>query len=756
MPYAAIPTGDVLTNNYTLDVALGGNLTVSGAITSLKNIIFPSDDQFSIGSPTFRVKHIYAAENITGGVFIGDGSGLTNLSGVGSGSGTFNYTALTNKPQSILNVQTNNAQSLTNLPGSSVVGGVNISSNLYGAGIPALVVNTQGLSTVKFETNSVNFGNAARSNANIHIKDGALWMPSAGWGAAGSFSGNGYSGIIGWGNVPGVGNNTPPADNSGSSPWAKLSAFWYWGGAVDHPAGNPWAILTAPNVRIEEGSAGVLAYNGTVELGNEDFFGKVEINYTPTANAVGEDLNVMGLSHPLQFRAKYNVAGTAGWSAPAIQSRGTTNGAGYGPGGDPLSMGELDFLTYPRIPNGAYSTNAWTTYPGRVVGTMRTNGWNLRGNLIQEQSSTSYLVTNITMDFLAAQAQTITLNGVGTNTFSVTNQYGGATNFEPRVFRLLTGGIPRDFIWPLSWTVISESGTTFLPPQVGAQKVIHLKMESWDLGSTNIIVHFGIGTDNSFAYDADAATFFTRSGITDNTQKYAVDFLAKALKANNLWTNIAALYPFVGGTTNSHAVNLKSTSYPITFTVAGVTHNANGITGNGSSGSGNTGIDPRTVLGAAGRSNAHCIVYCRTQSRTSGQRDFATTTTTGGTFRFGIFNDATSFAVDGPNNADTSSYDNLAGDFRGMLGWSRPGVDPNSWFTVTRSAVTSRSSASTGIPTGKNLLLLARSFEGFSDDSYSSANLAFASVGWGYTSNELFLVRQIVDNYQNILGRKTP
>jgi hypothetical protein len=37
-----------------------------------------------------------------------------------------------------------------------------------------------------------------------------------------------------------------------------------------------------------------------------------------------------------------------------------------------------------------------------------------------------------------------------------------------------------------------------------------------------------------------------------------------------------------------------------------------------------------------------------------------------------------------------------------------------------------------------------------------AANLAFASVGYGFTTNQFATLKTIVDNYQAILGRNVP
>jgi hypothetical protein len=85
--------------------------------------------------------------------------------------------------------------------------------------------------------------------------------------------------------------------------------------------------------------------------------------------------------------------------------------------------------------------------------------------------------------------------------------------------------------------------------------------------------------------DPDAQAFITAAGITDPTQQSAINTLVVGLKDDGLWTNMQALYPFVGGTATQHKYNLKDprdldAAYRLSFS-GGWTHNADGITGNG-------------------------------------------------------------------------------------------------------------------------------------------------------------------------------
>jgi hypothetical protein len=93
------------------------------------------------------------------------------------------------------------------------------------------------------------------------------------------------------------------------------------------------------------------------------------------------------------------------------------------------------------------------------------------------------------------------------------------------------------------------------------------------------------GVTPSLPFDPDAQAFITAAGITDPTQQNAINNLVIGLKADNLWTEMNAIYPFVGGTATQHKYNLKdprdlNAAYRLTFG-GGWVHNQNGATGNG-------------------------------------------------------------------------------------------------------------------------------------------------------------------------------
>jgi hypothetical protein len=115
------------------------------------------------------------------------------------------------------------------------------------------------------------------------------------------------------------------------------------------------------------------------------------------------------------------------------------------------------------------------------------------------------------------------------------------------------------------------------------------------------------------AYDPDAQAFITAAGLTDNTQKSAVNTLVLSLKANNIWQKFKAIYPFVGGTATTHKFNLinpadTNAAFRLVFN-GGWTHSTNGALPNGTNGYANTFLTPSTNLTL---NSTHLSYYSRT------------------------------------------------------------------------------------------------------------------------------------------------
>lgn len=126
----------------------------------------------------------------------------------------------------------------------------------------------------------------------------------------------------------------------------------------------------------------------------------------------------------------------------------------------------------------------------------------------------------------------------------------------------------------------------------------------------NAIINFyGQNKLKAAGFDADAQAFFNAANITDTNEKDAVNDLVVDLKATNLWSEMYAIYPFVGQTSDSCKYNLKDPrdaddAYRLTYI------GTNSFTNLGLSQSGTSGADSKFILANAGvTSSLACGVY---------------------------------------------------------------------------------------------------------------------------------------------------
>jgi hypothetical protein len=104
------------------------------------------------------------------------------------------------------------------------------------------------------------------------------------------------------------------------------------------------------------------------------------------------------------------------------------------------------------------------------AGDVMTNGWNLRGRLVQEHRASTG-ATNVVLDMSLARGFTVTLTGNASIT--LTNLSGAQADFEERSIWLKSGGARRTIVFPqggLRWA--SESGPAAAPAAVEAGEAL--------------------------------------------------------------------------------------------------------------------------------------------------------------------------------------------------------------------------------------------------------------------------------------------
>lgn len=114
-----------------------------------------------------------------------------------------------------------------------------------------------------------------------------------------------------------------------------------------------------------------------------------------------------------------------------------------------------------------------------------------------------------------------------------------------------------------------------------------------------------------------ADAFLAATGITDSTIVDAINTLVHNLQYFGLWGKMEALYPFVGGTAETHKFNLinpldTNEAFRLAFN-GGWTHDSNGVTPNG--GYANTFLRPYQVLN---QNSTHLSIYSSTEIEEDG------------------------------------------------------------------------------------------------------------------------------------------
>jgi hypothetical protein len=240
--------------------------------------------------------------------------------------------------------------------------------------------------------------------------------------------------------------------------------------------------------------------------------------------------------------------------------------------------------------------------------------------------------------------------------------------------------------------------------------------------------------------DPDAIAFIAAAGITDLVQKAAITTLVLQLKSDAIWSKFQAIYPLVGGTAFTHKFNLinpldTNAAFRLLFS-GGVTHNANGITGNGTNGKASTFYQPSV---SATQNSASLSFYSRTNN-TSSVVDMDTGSTSN---RFGSYIYTTDWYATLNQATPPSS---AAGGSLGMFEASR--VSSTEIRKRKNGAFIVAETVTSNAPTSNILSLMSTGAS-----LYSNRNYAFFSVGTHLDDTESANFYAAVQAFQTSLGR---
>jgi hypothetical protein len=286
----------------------------------------------------------------------------------------------------------------------------------------------------------------------------------------------------------------------------------------------------------------------------------------------------------------------------------------------PVISGSSDIGSVLTTTDGTWTGTAPITY---------TYQWKQSGNpIIGETNSTYTLVVadysrNITCEVTAtnvAGSSSATSNGIICTGVAPVNTVAPVISGTPTVGQTLSSttgtwtGNPTPtytYQWKRNGSnIASATSSTYTLVQADATFAITCAVTG-----TNVVGAAEATSNSLTIFDADAQAFIIAAGITDNTQKTAVNQLTVDLKAASIWTKMKAIYPFVGGTATTHKFNLKNpldtnAAFRLVFS-GGWTHSSTGATPNGINAYADTFLVPNTILT---QNSTHISYYSRINS----------------------------------------------------------------------------------------------------------------------------------------------
>ena len=265
------------------------------------------------------------------------------------------------------------------------------------------------------------------------------------------------------------------------------------------------------------------------------------------------------------------------------------------------------------------------------------------------------------------------------------------------------------------------------------------------MGGSAVVMWF-----TPYVLDPDATAFITAAGITDSTQKTAIYTLVDYLKNNSLWTKLKAFYPLVGGTATTHKYNLLNpldTDGAFRLTMSGgLTHDANGVTGNGS----NAYMNPHFKdTNFNGQNDAGVLVYCRNNFADGAKGLYGAIDSAfrGTRFlpRFGSTAYKSVYSATGAGNASTDSS--------GLWVHTRTGSTADKMYRNGSVYHTQNYTSGTNTTTADILILAIDYNNGSLIYQHSDANICTFAFTDGLSDGDKVLLSTGVNDFNTTLGR---
>ena len=248
--------------------------------------------------------------------------------------------------------------------------------------------------------------------------------------------------------------------------------------------------------------------------------------------------------------------------------------------------------------------------------------------------------------------------------------------------------------------------------------------------------------------DTNAQAFLNAASITNLTQANAINTLVTELKSAGVWTKMKAIYPFVGGTAESHKWNLKDprdldAAYRLVFN-GGWTHSSTGILPNGTNAYADTKLIPSQQYST--NSSVSFGVYSRNDKL---ENSTELNAYSGASQNMGMeprWTDGKFYGYAWQDGIGTTSVTLNSGSL-GLLSVTRQSSNTLKTFRNNILIGNQTSTVSGTLPTNSVRL----SMGGVA--GYSSREKAFAYIGDGISDNEISLLSTAIQRFQTSLSR---
>jgi hypothetical protein len=257
----------------------------------------------------------------------------------------------------------------------------------------------------------------------------------------------------------------------------------------------------------------------------------------------------------------------------------------------------------------------------------------------------------------------------------------------------------------------------------------------------------------TFKFDPAAKAFIDAAGITNTDEQYAINDLVIGLKNENIWNDMSAIYPVVGGSASSQKYNLKDprdldAAYRLNF-VGGWTHNSSGMTPNGTTGYANT------FANLASNSDFHISFYSDTNSVSGNKVSIGARDGSSNEWSITICRvsntDARGIASNSGSN-DVIDYTNSPANSSGYYVWTTAGSTTRDMYK-NGSALSVSSTASFGSTApNRNFYIGALNLDNTAD-LFDTKKCQFATIGNELTSTQITALNTLVQDFQTALGR---